>query len=92
MSLLEGPAVKNIADKINNLSSDINFLNKELTDLQHKEILKESEKLDIDTLYNQILYLIDHHEQISMEDMQILAKSIVNRIEYDGVDKITLIF
>lgn len=92
MSLLEGPAVKNIADKINNLSSDINFLNKELTDLQHKEILKESEKLDIDTLYNQILYLIDHHDEISMEDMQILAKSIVNRIEYDGVDKITLIF
>lgn len=92
MSLLEGPAVKNIADKINNLSSDINFLNKELTDLQHKEILKESEKLDIDTLYNQILYLIDHHDQISMEDMQILAKSIVTKIEYDGVDKITLIF
>lgn len=92
MSLLEGPAVKNIADKINNLSSDINFLNKELTDLQHKEILKESEKLDIDTLYNQILYLINHHEQISMEDMQVLAKSIVTRIEYNGVDKITLIF
>ena len=92
MSLLSGPAVKNIADKINNLSSDIDFLNKELTDLQHKEILKESEKLDIDTLYNQILYLIDHHEEISMEDMQILAKGIVTRIEYDGVDKITLIF
>ena len=52
----------------------------------------ESEKLDIDTLYNQILYLLDHHDQISLEDMQILAKSIVTRIEYDGVDKITLIF
>ena len=92
MSLLSGPAVKNIADKINNLSADINILNGELTHLQHKEILMESEKLDIDTLYNQILYLLDHHDQISLEDMQILAKSIVTRIEYDGVDKITLIF
>ena len=92
MSLLSGPAVKNIADKINNLSADINILNGELTHLQHKEILMKSEKLDIDTLYNQILYLLDHHDQISLEDMQILAKSIVTRIEYDGVDKITLIF
>ena len=92
MSLLEGPAVNNIANRINKLSDDISILNKELIDLQHKEALKKSEKLDIDALYNQILYLIDYHDQISMEDMQVLARSIITKIEYNGFDKITIIF
>lgn len=92
MSLLTGPAIINISDKINKLSSEISFLNKELSDLQYKEIINNSNKLDIDTLYNQILYLLNNHDKISMEDMQIFARSILVKIEFDGIDKVTLIF
>lgn len=92
MSLLKGKAITNISDKINKLSSEVSVLDKELSDLRCKEVINNSNKLDIDTLSNQILYMLNNHDKISMEDMQILAQSTLSKIEFDGIDKITLFF
>lgn len=92
MSLVTGPAIVNISDKINHLSSEIEILNKEISDLYCEEIIVNSDKLDLDTLYSKILYLLNNTNKITMDDMQILAQSVLTKIEFDGIDKITLIF
>lgn len=83
------------ADLVNNdIASHelmIEEIENEISTLQAQS-LKNLSKLDLDTLYSHIKWLINNLDKITVADRHLFAKNIISIIEYNGSNKAKVIF
>lgn len=89
--LIEGPAVKIVTSKINELSKEIDNLNSELLSLERKKIFQEQDKININTLHSSIIKLVNHFHTLPIEDKQTSIRGIIKEIRFNGNDEIEVV-
>lgn len=89
--LIEGPAVNIITDKINSISAEIQKLNEELFKIE-KQKINDSKEININELKSMLQLLVTNFDKLNIEEKQMLIKSLILKIKYDGEKEIDIVF
>lgn len=88
--LLEGDAVIAVTNKMNEISRDNESLNETLLSLEREKLTDNIGNLDIELLQSKIIEIINNWDKLSIEDKQLLLRSIIKSIKWDGDKRFTI--
>ena len=92
LSRLKGAAADKIINNMNKLSEEIAKTNEKMLLLECKNIQNRAESINIQSIHNEICYMLDNWDSFSIDDKQRLINNIIQEIEMTSTGKFKVKF